>query len=413
MSTLSNIKLKINIEAFDCYLYSGHLFIFLKDGSISCLNLNKIYHSLYNDNPDYVNFFRLIFQRNDYYRNNQGEIIFGISELNKEFKKLWEKISKKIEFQYDVEDLDILGKIPENELPILDVKIYGMKIFIATLKGVYSLQLQSNGREFSKDCKLKKYFDAKSIHLNAKCGSLAISTNSDGLFFGAIDNNNEVLKVNEKEVASKSLRTSWVNYDLINYESNNSFDFLENRVISQKNNYDYSFSDEKFEKNKITAFGINKISDKELTANLHFDDDKIKYAFNSSSSAFLITDNGKFYNSNIIVEKSADSYLNEFLGENIKKKEENELEVRFSRRFFELPTLKNQKSFRPISSHIIDKGCVLEFIDKVVIFKDNEANIIEKDDVINLRTYQNSIRYKKVITIVKSNYITIHSLYPF
>jgi len=411
MSTLSNIKLKVNIEAFDCYLYSGHLFIFLKDGTISCLNLNKIYHSLYNDNPEYVNFFRLIFQRNDFYKNNQGEIIFGIYELKKEFKSVWEKISKKIEFEYNIDQLEILGKIPENDLPILDVKIYSMKIFIATLKGVYTLQLNSNGKEFSSNNKVKKYFDAKSIYLNAKCGSLAISTNSDGLFFGAIDND-EVLKVNEKEVTAKSLRTSWVHFDLINYESNNSFNYLENRVISQKNKFEYSFSDEKIEKNKITAFGVNKISDKELTANLHFDDEEIKYAFNSSSSAFLITDKGKFYNSNIIVEKPNESNLDEFFG-NEEKNNEKEIDVRFSRRYFELPSLKNKKISRPISAHIIDKGCVLEFIDNVVMFKDNDARVIEKNDVINLRTYQNSIRYKNVITIVKSNHITIHSLFPF
>lgn len=411
MSTLSNIKLKVNIEAFDCYLYSGHLFIFLKDGTISCLNLNKIYHNLYNDNPEYVNFFRLIFQRNDFYKNNQGEIIFGIYELKKEFKSVWEKISKKIEFEYNIDQLEVLGKIPENDLPILDVKIYSMKIFIATLKGVYTLQLNSNGKEFSSNNKVKKYFDAKSIYLNAKCGSLAISTNSDGLFFGAIDND-EVLKVNEKEVTAKSLRTSWVHFDLINYESNNSFNYLENRVISQKNKFEYSFSDEKIEKNKITAFGVNKISDKELTANLHFDDEEIKYAFNSSNSAFLITDKGKFYNSNIIVEKPNESNLDEFFG-NEEKNNEKEIDVRFSRRYFELPSLKNKKFSRPISAHIIDKGCVLEFIDNVVMFKDNDARVIEKNDVINLRTYQNSIRYKNVITVVKSNHITIHSLFPF
>ena len=59
---MSTIKLNIDVEAFDCYIYSGHLFIFLKDGSIGCLNLNRIYHNLYSQYPEFVNFFRVIFR---------------------------------------------------------------------------------------------------------------------------------------------------------------------------------------------------------------------------------------------------------------------------------------------------------------------------------------------------------------
>lgn len=412
MSIMKNIKLNIHLEVFDTFLYSGHLFVFLKDGSVGCINLNKIYHALYNENPDFVDFFRLIFQRNDYFKNKQGLNFFGINQFKTTFSKLWNKISKDLEFDYYISDeLQIIGKIPEKDLPILDVKIYGMKIFIATLKGVYSMQLFETPNGFDKTEKVKKYFDAKSIYLNAKCGSLAISTNSDGLFYGSI-NGDKILEINEKEVTKKSVRTSWVNYDLINYETNESFEFLENQVTSNTNRIENSFSNEKTERNSITKFGIKKIKDEDITSNLNFDDENIKYVFNSSNSAFIITNKDRFYNSNIIVEKSPKEGILAEINRDLEL-EEKETQVRFSRKYFELPKIKKQNIIKPLSSHIIEKGCILEFFDKIVMFKNNDAEVIDSSETINLRTYQGSIRYKNLITIVKQDKITIHSIYPF
>lgn len=407
---MSTIKLNLNIESFDCYLYSGHIFILLKDGSIGCLNFNKIYHALYLENPYYVEFFRILFQRNDYYKNLQGKNFFGIKEIRDSFEKLWKKIYDSFDFNYNVEnDLEILAKIPESELPVLDIKIYGMKLFVATVKGVYSLDLHSNNKTFIAGSNIKKYFDSKSIYLNAKCGSLAISTNSDGLFYGSI-NENQVLVVKEREVSKKSIRTSWVANDIINYETNNCFEYLESETT--KNLLLNYYDNEKKEKNLITQFGVNKISGEKLVENLNFDNENIKYAFNSSSTAFFITDQGNFYNSRIIVEKNNVESLLEDLGISSYNKI-NETQARFSSRYYELPKLKNQKMSRPLSSHIVEKGCILEFMDKVVLFKDGASNIIDRDEVISLRTYPSSLRYKNLLTVIKDNKITIHSFYPF
>ncbi|GAA4021625.1 hypothetical protein GCM10022386_00740 [Flavobacterium cheonhonense] len=409
---MRTIKFNLNIEVFDCYIYSGHIFLFLKTGEIGCVNLNKIYHNLYVQYPDYVDFFRIIFQRNDYFKNQQGEFFFKIQELRNTFDGLWKKISTNINFEYFINDeLLILAKIPENDLPILDVKIYGMKIFVATLKGVYAMKLSYNSKyEFQKDKNISKYFDSKSISLNAKCGSLAISTNNDGLFYGSI-HDESVLNVTEKEVSNKSIRTSWVNYDIINYENNHSFEFLENIINKDNNNNDYSFYDEKKERKIISGFGLNKISNEELTKNILLEDESIKYAFNSSSKSFFITNKGKFYNSNILIDNNSDSILS-LLG--LEKKEKNtSKEVRISRSYYELPLVGNKKMLRPLSSNIIENGCVLEFMDKVVLFKNNKAEIIDKEPSTIVRSYPSSIRYKNLLTITKNDKITIHSIYPF
>ncbi|MWB95528.1 hypothetical protein GON26_14250 [Flavobacterium sp. GA093] len=409
---MKTIKFNLNIEAADCYLYSGHLFLILNDGSIGCLNLNKIYHNLYVQYPEYVDFFRLIFQRNDYYKNQQGDYFFKIPELKSSFDKLWRKVSNTLNFEYFINnELIILAKIPESDLPVLDIKIYGMKIFIATIKGVYSMKLSYNSKyEFQKDKKIKKYFDAKSISLNAKCGALAVSTNMDGLFYGSI-NDETILQIKEKEVSTKSIRTSWVGYDIINYESNSSFEFLENEIEIRKQENEHSFYDEKKEKNLISNFGKNKITNELLIKNLASEDKEIKYAFNSSKKSFLITDKGKFYTSNFIVENDYDYFLDS-LGI---KSEEKVLakEIRISRTSFELPLVKNKKMLKPLSSHIIENGCVLEFIDKIVLFKNNEAEIIDTDPSIILRTYPGSLRYKNILSVSKEDKITIHAIYPF
>lgn len=412
---MKTIKFNINIDAFDCYVYSGHLFLILHDGSIACLNLNKIYHNLYVQYPEFVDFIRLAFHRNDYYKNQQGNYIFKIPELKNSFDKLWKKASNRLDFEYFVDnELTILAKIPECDLPVLDVKIYGMKIFVATVKGVYSMRLSHNSQyEFQKERKIDKYFDAKSISLNAKCGSLAISTNSDGLFYGSI-NDETTLQVKETEVSKKSIRTAWVGYDIFNYEDNSSFEFLENEIQIRSIENEHSFYDEKKERNLISNFGIKKIDNKELIKNLSFENEEIKYAFNSSSKSFLITNKGKFYNSNILREKDED--VEEFF-ESLKFENNESIqpskEVRISRAYFELPLIGNKKMLKPLSSHIVENGCVLEFMDKVVLFKNGKAEVIDSDPNIIVRTYPGSLRYKNIITMSKSDRITIHTIYPF
>lgn len=409
---MSTIKLNLNIEAFDCYIYSGHLFIFLKDGSIGCLNLNSVYHTLYLEYPEFVNFFRLIFQRNDYFQNKQGIDFFGIPEIKNSFLKTWSKIAKNIEFDYnDFRGLNILAKIPEKDLPILDVKIYGMKIFVGTINGVYSLDLSLNkNNEITAEKNIHKKFDARTVYLNAKSGSLAISTNNDGLFYGSIYGSNG-LSVNEKEVSNKSIRTSWVNYDLINYSNNVDFEYLENTIEKTVEESSFSYRDEKVDKRFISGFGENKINSKKLMQGLNFHDENIKYAFNSSQSVFLITDKGNFYNSNIQFGKSFDNLLEDLKIESNPKYEQKK--VWLSSRCVPLPKVKNKKILKPLSSHIIEKGCVLEFLDKIILFRKNKAEIIDRDPTINIRSYPASLRYKNLVTITKTDKITIHSINPF
>ena len=353
-----------------------------------------------------------IFQRNDYFRNKQGEDIFGIPEIKKSFKKTWSKISKEIEFDfYNLNELKIIAKIPEKDLPILDVKIYGMKVFVGTVNGVYSMDLLLNNKnEITTDRRIYKRFDSKTIYLNAKSGSLAISTNNDGLFYGSIYGSSG-LKVNEKEVSDKSIRTSWVNYDLINYSNNSNFEYLENTIEKNQEDNSYSYRDEKVDKKIISSFGTNKINNEKLIEGINFQNEEIKYAFNSSQSVFLITDKGNFYNSNIQFGKSLNNMLEEHKIESSQKYDPKQ--VWLSSRCFPLPKIRNRKVLKPLSSHIVDKGCVLEFLDKIVLFQNNKAEIIDTDPSINLRSYTSSLRYKNLVTIIKTDKITIHSINPF
>jgi hypothetical protein len=80
-----------------------------------------------------------------------------------------------------------------------------------------------------------------------------------------------------------------------------------------------------------------------------------------------------------------------------------------------LPNLEKTKKLltRPISSSIVPKGCVIEYYDKVVLYHNAKAKIIENSPSINVRSYLSSIRYRNLITITKEEEISIHSIYPF
>ncbi len=62
-----------------------------------------------------------------------------------------------------------------------------------------------------------------------------------------------------------------------------------------------------------------------------------------------------------------------------------------------LPTLKNGSAnfLKPLSTSIVPEGCVVEYFDKVVLYQNSKAKIIENTSAINVRTYTSSKRIQK------------------
>ncbi|MCC3160843.1 hypothetical protein LJ737_26635, partial [Hymenobacter sp. 15J16-1T3B] len=222
-------------------------------------------------------------------------------------------------------------------------------------------------------------------------------SNADGLFTGRIQNSGEKLLVNEKALLTKSIRTAWSSYDVLNYDTQNNFTYFKNEVEKPKTERrtPYSSSDEESSNVKITNFGVESFKQENiLPPNIKQED--IKYSFNSSNYCFFVTKNGKITSSSII-----------------KEKETNQIHI--SSRAA-LNTELNAKVIGPtkvISSAIIPKGCVIEFISSTVIIKENKLAILTTEPAYAVKTFPASKRFKNIILTFDKNGVTLFSFYPF
>ncbi len=392
---MKTLKFSLEVEAIESYIYSGHLFFIFLNGRIAYSPLSRIIHKLINDYPDFENLIRVSFQRNDYLNNGQAKVFFGIGEMKKSFIQLWEKATEEMEFKIviDENDYTVIDEVPS--MPVLDLKMYAMRLYIGSKDGLYEIKLNSDDRYHIEPTRANRRFDGKVTCLNAKSGELIISSNNNGLFHGTFLNSSNNLKVYEKPVSQKSIRTGWSGYDIINYDKQNDFQYFVNETEKIENKLTYSKFDENSERRRITDFGSSKY---DLSSLLNFsliEKSQINYCFNSSTSGFFFMKDGSFININLKKPKNRQLY--------------------FVSRKNNLPTLKNEnaKFLKPLSTSIVPEGCVVEYYDKVVLYQNSKAKIIETSPSINVRTYPSSKRYRNLISVTKDNEITIHSIFPF
>lgn len=385
----------MKIEAIDSYIYSGHLFVILKDGDIAYKPLDQVIEKLVNSFPHYSDLLKIAFQRNDYISNSQADMLLGISEIKKAFQEVWTNAVENFNFilKFSKADFTIISNVPT--MPILDMKMYALRLYLGSKAGLYEIKLNSDNINKIKPSKPQKVFDSKVTCLNAKSGEIIISASDDGLFHGTFLNDKNTLQVSEKSAANKSLRTGWAGYDIINYEAQNALHYFVNKTEKTLKKKGFSKFDETYEQQTITDFGISQFSAESLLANSKIDLQEIKYCFNSSSSGFFLMNDGAFLNANL----------------NKQKKER----VYFSSRVSALPNIAKEetKFSKPISTSIVPRGCVIEYFDKVVLYKNERAQIIENGAAISLRSYPSSLRYRHLISITKLDEIAIHSIFPF
>lgn len=392
---MKTLKFTLEVDAIESYIYSGHVFLILSNGQIVFLPLSRIIRKLIDEYPIFENLIRVSFQRNDYLNNNQAEVFFGIGEMKKSFINLWQKASEDVDFKIvlDENDYKVIDEVPT--MPVLDLKLYAMRFYIGSVEGLYEINLNSDDRYNLEPTKPQKRFDAKVTCLNAKSGEIIISSNSNGLFHGSFLNTSNKLKVIEKSVSKKSIRTGWSGYDVVNYDKQNNFDYFVNETETIEKKPSYSKFDEYSERRRITEFGSSKYGLSTLLANSKIEKEQINYCFNSSTSGFFFMKDGSFLNVNLSKPKDK--------------------QIHFVSRNNDLPTLKNGSAnfLAPISTSIVPEGCVVEYFDKVILYQNSKAKIIETSPSINIRTYPSSKRYRNLISVTKEKEITIHSIFPF
>ena len=353
---MKTIKLNFDIKGLDCYLYGGNIYFVMQNGSIVYAPYPKIISRLARKySEEDFHFLKIAFLRNEFYYSQQAKTYLKIPGMKEVLEWNWNRLAEN-EFTLNYEDIeDLLQPLCEWKSIPLDVRIYGMKMFVGCRDGLYEINIDNA----SSKRKLERCFDGKVTCVNAKYGELVVSADTEGLFAASIDiDNGSRTRIDDKRaIESRSLRTIWADTDLFNYFGREEFSYLSNeyQTIPAKKDRFWEHRETK----KITRFAANKQSMDSVIENSGLKREDIGYCFNNSSNAYVFLKNG---------------------------------------------TLK------VISAFSIPKGSVMEFFDKVLLLKDHHSYIIEEEPTIRTRSFMSSNRYQDLLSVTKEETITLHAL---
>lgn len=394
------LKFTINAKTVESYLYGGYLFLLMADGRILYVSYHRLIHMLSEHYPQFDKLIRLAFLHNEYFKSQGVQLILGIEELQESIRKLWNRASKEINFEIHFDEIEpYCRSMGEWKSIPLDLYMYDLRMYVASKDGVMEARLNPNfdNKYYPLNpSKFEKCFDAKVISLSARAGKVVLSADREGLFYGnALVDSGRIKIEDNSNIPVRSLRTGWSDFDLINYESPSDFLYLANETadIESTSNARFRFGD-KLERKEIVNFAASRFEMGAMMDKANIRKEDVRYAFNSMGRSFFLLDNGSFINIRI-------------------KKTENE-PIQYSSVYKSLPTLAGQgPKMKPLKSAIVPNGCVVEFFDKVVLYQNNAATILEEDPSYNIRTYMGSKNYRDIVTITKEDAVSFHSVDVF
>lgn len=391
---MKTIKLNFDIKALDCYLYGGNIYFVMQDGSIMYAPYPKIISRLAREyGEEDFSFLKVAFLRNEFYYSQQARTFLKIPGMKEILEFNWRKLSE-TEFTLAYEDIeDLLELLCRWESIPLDMRIYGMKMFIGCRDGLYEIGIDEDKRNE----KLQRCFDGKVTCVNAKYGELVVSADTEGLYAASIDmENGTKTRVDEKNpIENRSLRTIWADTDIFNYYGKEEFSYISNEyqtVPPMKDRYW-----EHRETKRITRFATSKQPMETVMEKSGLKKEDIGYCFNSSNNAYVYLKEGKLrvYN---LRDKQKDRYNDTW----------REIELpKYSRKGVKDDLIDYG---RVISAFSIPKGSVMEFFDKVLLLKDGRSFIIEEEPTIRTRSFMNSNRYQDILSVTKEEMVTLHAL---
>ena len=390
---MKTIKLNIDIKALDCYLYGGNIYFIMQNGSIMYAPYPKIVSRLArNYEESFFSFLKLAFLRNEFYYSQPSRTYLKVPGMKEVLEWNWKRLSE-TEFTLTYENIeDLLQPLCEWESIPLDMRIYGMRMFIGCRAGLYEILLDGDNRRK----KLQRCFDSKVTCVNAKYGELVVSADTEGLYATSIDmEGGKRTKVDEKKaVENRSLRTNWADTDLFNYYGKEEFSYISNdyQTIPQKKDRFW----EHWETKRITHFAAKKQPMESVIENSGLKKEEIGYCYNNSSNAYVFLKSGKLRVYSLKDKQYA------------KKERWNEIMLsKRSRNGVEDDLIDYGKV---ISAFSIPKGSVMEFYDKVLLLKDGHSYVIEEEPTIRTRSFMSSIRYQDILSVTKEERVTLHAL---
>jgi hypothetical protein len=285
-------------------------------------------------------------------------------------------------------------KIPADIM--LDLNIYNGRLYIGTNTGLYHLDLDWEAKTTKPINTAQKRLDAKCIHTTAKYGTVNASCGFDG-WFSFLDDFDLGMSNSRKEKHNfeYSLRTAWLDFDLVNYPTtvtptlfNSVKNIFPKQLIKSKKNVEPEewiitdfLEDNKFELNSLFV---------NLNSPDKIDIEDLQFVHNSSKTLFLSTYNGQLF----------------ALG--LKTSSLNNPTVSYVKKYDGLNSLVS-------SLHTLSGGnssaLVLETDEQVILFAHNTFTPVFDGEVISIRTFSGSKHYRNIISLTTSNEVLLIAIF--
>ncbi|WP_294187579.1 hypothetical protein [uncultured Sphingobacterium sp.] len=380
------ISIRILNDFSDSFFYMGKLFVLTEDKQLKFIDNDKIFKEyLQNGNALINHWLKKIFFNNDTLPNYQD----FRNEANgaNEFNSFWGMMeNQKIEFHIKDDHLTFICDIPENES--LDFIIYAERAYLANRDGLFECRLNINGENVtSTPDGFQRVFDSKSIYLNPRAGKVLVSTKSDGLFAGSIENQNDNLNINENHLSPNSIRASWAEYNFVNYKSSTEGDFFLNETEEIAiDGINFTVDDGSSQNRKIKEIGKEQISLSDMFTT-RTKREKLIFSFNSLSNSFNISETGHIYYNKL--DKNAP--INILTG----------------------ITLDLKRLGYPLSAHTVARGTIYEFFNQVTLVRNGIIETVSEIECKQIRTFASSKWFKNTIMALSEEYLEIHSIHPY
>jgi hypothetical protein len=283
----------------DAFLYMGRLITITENRSIRVYDMENIIEKIQEDEA-LLDAPKLLFLRNDmidherfrHKPNNltgKADFLRAIDQIESQSINIGTDFVNTFEWDLEI-DADIL----------LDLNIYNGRLYIGTNLGLYHLDLDWESEITAPIHEVQKRLDTKCIHTTGKFGTVNASCGSEG-WFSFLDDFN--LGMNntrrEKHIEEYSLRTGWLDFDIVNYPTT-----VEPTLFSSVRTtptQELIESKNSFEQENWIVIGLeeNQFNLSELFVNSNrgnsFDLENLQFVYNSSQALFASTYDGDLF----------------------------------------------------------------------------------------------------------------------
>ena len=370
----------------DAFIYRGHLLAITEEMSIRRYALNKLIENLYNEFPSGIPVLSHLFLRNDWLGNEQFQALLSNPKIAHTFLTLFDSL----------EALSVKSELnapPQNEQAlnldarvVLDMDIYNDALYLGTDAGLYSSRIEVDN--IKPVLMLNKRLDAPCLNTSARYGIIKASCGQDGLFAaieqqGGIWGQTAVLDL----IAPESLRTGWLDYDIVNYPAQNEPRLIKTTHEKRTSSRAYAPSNEGTTLTHID----NSETDLDyllvaLESKFNVPARRIQYTYNFLHHLFVQADDGTCYS------------------------------ISLSASTTEKVQTTHAKKYKHILSRILGVnttrvGQVIETVDGVYLFAKNELIQLIDSGVLSVRTFGRSRRYKNIVLLTTENAILLMSVF--